>query len=38
VGTESGDQIEVISGLTPGEEIVVEGPPTLADGDAVVTS
>jgi RND family efflux transporter MFP subunit len=36
-GAEDGDQIEVISGLNPGEQIVVEGPPTLSDGDPVVT-
>jgi RND family efflux transporter MFP subunit len=32
VGAEEGDQIEVVSGLTAGERVIVEGPAALADG------
>ena len=35
VGLEQGDQIEVVSGLTAGERVVVDGPQTLKDGDKV---
>jgi len=35
VGLETGDQVEVISGVNAGERVVVEGPPTLKDGDKV---
>jgi HlyD family secretion protein len=35
VGLETGDQMEVLSGLVAGERVVVEGPPTLKDGDKV---
>ncbi len=35
VGTATGDQTEVISGVSAGERIVVEGPQTLKDGDKV---
>ena len=35
VGLEHGDQIEVISGVTAGERVVVDGPATLKDGDKV---
>ncbi|HET7697290.1 MAG TPA: efflux RND transporter periplasmic adaptor subunit [Vicinamibacterales bacterium] len=35
VGQETGDQIEVLSGLTAGERVVTDGPPTLKDGDKV---
>jgi transcription antitermination factor NusG len=35
VGLEQGDQIEVVSGVTAGERVVVDGPPTLKDGDKV---
>lgn len=35
VGAAEGDQIEVISGLTAGEQVVIEGPPALADGAKV---
>jgi RND family efflux transporter MFP subunit len=35
VGLESGDQMEVLSGLTAGERVVVDGPATLKDGDKV---
>ena len=35
VGAEEGEQIEVISGLNAGERVVVDGPPTLADGAKV---
>ena len=35
VGSASGDQTEVVSGLTAGEQVVVEGPQTLKDGDKV---
>lgn len=34
-GIEDGDQVEVLSGLSAGELVVVEGPPTLADGARV---
>ena len=33
VGLEQGDQVEVLSGVSAGERVVVEGPPTLKDGD-----
>lgn len=35
VGLETGDQVEVISGVNAGERVVVEGPQTLKDGDRV---
>ena len=35
LGSEEGDQVAVSSGLSPGEQVVVEGPDTLADGDRV---
>ena len=35
LGLETGDQVEVISGVRGGERIVVEGPATLKDGDKV---
>jgi HlyD family secretion protein len=35
VGLENGDQVEVISGVTAGERVVVDGPQTLKDGDKV---
>jgi RND family efflux transporter MFP subunit len=35
VGLENGDQIEVLSGVSAGERVVVEGPQTLKDGDKV---
>lgn len=35
VGLESGDQMEVLSGLTAGERVVIDGPVTLKDGDKV---
>ena len=35
VGLENGDQVEVLSGVSPGERVVVDGPPTLKDGDKV---
>jgi RND family efflux transporter MFP subunit len=35
VGAAQGDQVEVVSGLTSGERIVVEGHDTLADGSRV---
>lgn len=35
VGAVSGDDVEVISGLTAGEKVVVEGPENLRDGDQV---
>jgi RND family efflux transporter MFP subunit len=34
-GVADGDQVEVVSGLTTGERVVVEGPATLADGTRV---
>jgi RND family efflux transporter MFP subunit len=35
VGIENGDQVELVSGVSAGERVVVEGPPTLKDGDKV---
>ena len=34
-GNEDGDVVEVVSGVTAGERVVIEGPPTLQDGDRV---
>jgi RND family efflux transporter MFP subunit len=34
-GTAEGDQVEIVSGLTAGEQVVVEGPATMKDGDKV---
>jgi HlyD family secretion protein len=34
-GNENGDVMEVLSGVTAGERVVIEGPPTLQDGDRV---
>jgi RND family efflux transporter MFP subunit len=36
IGEVRGDQVEVVSGLNPGERVVVQGPAELADGDKVV--
>src|ERR1043166_8330743 len=33
VGLENGDQIELVSGVSAGERVVVDGPTTLKDGD-----
>jgi HlyD family secretion protein len=35
VGLENDDRLEVVSGVTAGERVVVDGPPTLKDGDKV---
>ena len=35
LGASVGNQVEVVSGLTAGERVVVEGPEDLADGDRV---
>jgi RND family efflux transporter MFP subunit len=35
VGLENGDQIELVSGVSAGERVVVDGPTTLKDGDKV---
>ena len=35
LGANVGNQVEVVSGLTAGERVVVEGPEDLADGDRV---
>ena len=35
VGPTEGDQIEVVSGLSAGDRVVVNAPPTLADGSRV---
>jgi RND family efflux transporter MFP subunit len=35
VGTASGDQTEVLAGVSAGERVVVDGPQTLKDGDKV---
>ena len=34
-GNEDGNALEVLSGVTAGERVVIEGPPTLQDGDRV---
>jgi RND family efflux transporter MFP subunit len=34
-GLEQGNEVEVLSGLTAGERVVIEGPATLKDGDRV---
>ena len=36
LGSVVGDEVEVIAGLTAGEQLIVEGPADLADGDRVV--
>jgi len=38
LGAVDGDMVEVVSGLSAGERIVVDGPPDLADGDRVVVT
>jgi RND family efflux transporter MFP subunit len=35
VGLENAGQVEVLSGVQAGERVVIEGPPTLKDGDKV---
>ena len=35
VGTASGDQTEIVAGVSAGERVVVDGPQTLKDGDKV---
>jgi RND family efflux transporter MFP subunit len=35
VGLDQGDQVEVLSGVSAGERVVVDGPATLKDGDKV---
>jgi hypothetical protein len=35
-GDAKGDLVEVVSGLSAGERVVIEGPPELADGRAVI--
>jgi RND family efflux transporter MFP subunit len=35
IGLTDGDQVEIASGLQIGEQVIVEGPPTLADGARV---
>jgi len=35
VGTASGDQTEILAGVSAGERVVVDGPQTLKDGDKV---
>jgi HlyD family secretion protein len=34
-GAADGDQVEIVSGLQAGEQVIVEGPATLADGSRV---
>jgi HlyD family secretion protein len=35
VGSADGDRVEIVSGVSAGERVVVEGPPELADGSKV---
>jgi membrane fusion protein (multidrug efflux system) len=35
VGANNGTQTQILAGLSPGDTIVVEGPATLRDGEAV---
>jgi multidrug efflux pump subunit AcrA (membrane-fusion protein) len=35
VGPAHGDEVEVVSGLTAGERVVIDGPADLSDGDRV---
>jgi HlyD family secretion protein len=35
IGAPDGDRIEIVSGVSPGEHVVVEGPPELTDGSKV---
>jgi RND family efflux transporter MFP subunit len=35
VGAAEGDQVEIVSGLTAGEQVVTDGPSTMKDGDTV---
>jgi HlyD family secretion protein len=35
LGLEQGDQVEVVSGVSAGERVVIDGPATLKDGDKV---
>jgi RND family efflux transporter MFP subunit len=35
IGLENGDQVELVSGVSAGERVVVDGPVTLKDGDKV---
>ena len=35
IGLETGDQVEIVSGVRAGERVVVDGPQTLKDGDKV---
>jgi HlyD family secretion protein len=35
VGTAEGDRVEIVSGVTAGERVVIEGPSELADGSKV---
>ena len=37
LGIEDGDDVEVLSGVTPGDRVVVDPPPELAGGDRVMT-
>ena len=37
LGIEDGDNVEVLSGVTPGDRVVVDPPAELAGGDRVVT-
>ena len=37
LGSRRSDQVEVVAGLRIGEQVVVEGPEDLDDGDHVVT-
>ncbi len=35
LGTSNGDRTQVLAGLSPGDQVVVAGPPRLRDGEAV---
>ena len=34
-GAADGDQVEIVSGVTAGEKVVIDGPATMKDGDKV---
>ena len=34
-GAADGDQVEIVAGVTAGEQVVLDGPATMKDGDKV---